>query len=232
MSEKALVLFSGGMDSTALLYHAADLYGAYNVSALSFKYGSKHNDAESSAAFKIAKHIGIERQVIVLDGLTPHLQSNLLLHGGDIPEGHYSSANMSKTVVPFRNGIMLSIAAGIAQSRGCRHLLIANHSGDHAIYPDCRGEFIKDMAAAIFAGTDGAVELQAPFTDIRKEDIITRVPKAPWHLTYSCYKGGTVHCGRCGTCFERREAFQIAGVDDPTEYLDNTPLDQIKKETE
>lgn len=146
-----------------------------------------------------------------------------LLEGADaIPEGHYADDNMRSTVVPFRNGIMLSVAAGLAESRGLRHVMLANHGGDHTIYPDCRPRFVDAMSEAIRMGTFEGLTILAPYTHITKSDIAARGKKIgmDYSLTYSCYKGGELHCGRCGTCVERREAMADAGIEDPTRYED------------
>ena len=129
---------------------------------------------------------------------------------------------MKATVVPFRNGIMLAIAAGLAESRGAAGLVIAAHSGDHAIYPDCRGEFMEAMGEAIQLGTYETMSLLRPFIALRKEDIAARGAElgVDFSRTWSCYKGEEIHCGKCGTCVERREAFAVAGISDPTEYLE------------
>ena len=133
---------------------------------------------------------------------------------------------MKQTVVPFRNGIMLSIAAGFAESLEAQALVIAAHAGDHAIYPDCRQEFMKAMGQAIGAGTYAQIELRRPFIHFTKAEIARRGHKlgVDFSKTWSCYKGGTLHCGRCGTCVERREAFMLAGLPDPTAYLEKPPL--------
>ena len=144
-----------------------------------------------------------------------------LLEGADaIPEGHYEDENMQSTVVPFRNGIMLAVAAGVAESRNLTKLLIANHGGDHTIYPDCRPEFISAMDSATNAGTYVGVRVVAPYTNITKGDI-ARIGKKlgiDYAETWSCYKGGEKHCGKCGTCVERKEALAYAGIEDTTEY--------------
>ena len=137
-----------------------------------------------------------------------------------IPDGGYDTDNMKSTVVPFRNGIMLSVACGLAESRGLKHVLIANHGGDHAIYPDCRRPFVEAMDLAMREGTYINVSILAPYTDITKADIVARGSKLGVNYadTYSCYKGGERHCGTCGTCTERKEAFAVSGVPDPTSY--------------
>jgi 7-cyano-7-deazaguanine synthase len=143
------------------------------------------------------------------------------LEGADaVPEGHYQDKNMKSTVVPFRNGIMLSIACGLAESRGLTKVLIANHAGDHAIYPDCRATFIDAMNQAMAYGTYEHINIYAPYTSLSKTDIakVGKVLGIDYSKTYSCYKGGEKHCGKCGTCVERKEALRDAGIDDPTEY--------------
>ena len=216
---KVLVLLSGGMDSTSLLYAMHDEHDV--LGALSFHYGSKHNDRELHYASYHCQQLGIDHKVIPLDFIAEHFTSDLLLSGGEIPEGHYESANMSKTVVPFRNGIMLSIAAGYAESIGADAVSIAAHSGDHAVYPDCRDSFMEAFQSAIKLGTYAQIELHSPFVGIRKEDIalIGHQHGVDFSMTYSCYKGGETHCGKCGTCVERKEAFEISKITDPTQYL-------------
>jgi 7-cyano-7-deazaguanine synthase len=221
---KVVVLLSGGMDSVAALYHASKEHEL--VGALSFDYGSKHNHKEIPFARNHAEKLGVPHQVISLGFVNEIFSSDLLQSGGEIPEGHYEEANMKATVVPFRNGIMLSITAGFAESCEAEGLVIAAHSGDHAVYPDCREKFMQSMGDAIRLGTYDGIELIRPFIDVRKEDIAARGHElgVDFSQTWSCYKGGDIHCGRCGTCVERREAFQIAGLPDPTEYLDSGPL--------
>lgn len=221
---KVIVLVSGGMDSVAALYDAAEDHEV--VGTVSFDYGSKHNHKEIPFARYHAEKLGVPHQVIPLGFVNEMFSSDLLKSGGDIPEGHYEESNMKATVVPFRNGIMLSIAAGFAESQEAEGLVIAAHSGDHAVYPDCREEFMQSMGDAIRLGTYADIQLIRPFIDVRKEDIAARGHElgVDFSQTWSCYKGGDIHCGRCGTCVERREAFQIAGLKDPTEYSDSGPL--------
>ena len=149
-----------------------------------------------------------------------YFQSSLLSGADAIPEGNYDETNMKSTVVPFRNGIMLSVACGLAESRGLKRVLMANHGGDHAIYPDCRPEFVEAMDAAMRAGTYVGVSIAAPYTNLSKADIVRRGAQlgVDYGHTYSCYRGGEHHCGTCGTCTERKEAFSEAGIPDPTEY--------------
>ena len=210
---RAVLVYSGGLDSTTLLYEYKDSIAL----AVSFDYGSKHNARELACAALNCKRLGIKHLVIPLEFMGRYFKSDLLIGGGDIPEGSYADDNMKSTVVPFRNGIMLSIAAGLAESYELDAVMLANHSGDHAIYPDCRPEFIDAMAAAIEAGTYNGVQVVSPYCNITKRDIALRGKAIgiDYSLTYSCYKGGEKHCGKCGTCVERREALE--GFD-PTEY--------------
>lgn len=210
---KAVLVYSGGLDSTTLLYEYKDSIAL----AVSFDYGSKHNKRELEYAAVNCKRLGIRHIVIPLGFMGEYFKSSLLIGGGDIPEGSYADENMKSTVVPFRNGIMLSIAAGLAESYELDAIMLANHSGDHAIYPDCRPEFIEGMATAVKAGTYNGVKLVSPYCNLTKREIALRGREigVDFSLTYSCYKGGEKHCGRCGTCTERREA--LSGFD-PTEY--------------
>lgn len=210
-----LVVCSGGMDSTVLLHWAM---ARDRVEAVTFKYGQNHCRMENAALRRTCSKLGVMLTEIDLAAVFRGFKSSLL--GGEIPEGHYASENMRSTVVPFRNGIMLSIAAGLAESRGIGHVVLGMHGGDHFIYPDCRPGFVEKMAAAVRAGTGGAVRFEAPFVDMTKADIVRLGAElgVDFKDTYSCYKGGEKHCGRCGTCVERKEAFKLAGVEDPTEY--------------
>ncbi|MBO6060376.1 MAG: 7-cyano-7-deazaguanine synthase QueC [Bacteroidaceae bacterium] len=213
----ALIILSGGMDSVTMLYEYRDRIEL----ALTFDYGSNHADNEIACARLHCERLGIRHIIIPLDFMHRYFTSSLLQGGDAIPEGHYTSENMASTVVPFRNGIMLSIACGMAESNGLKVVMIANHGGDHTIYPDCREEFIQAMSQAMTAGTDTDVRVFAPYTNITKSDIARhgRDLGLDYSETWSCYKGGKVHCGKCGTCIERREALAEAGINDTTEYL-------------
>ena len=210
---KAVLIYSGGLDSTTLLYE----YKADIALAVTFDYGSKHNAREIAYARENCKRLGIKHLVIPLAFIGQYFKSDLLLSGGEIPEGSYADDNMKSTVVPFRNGIMLAIAAGLAESYELDAVMLANHSGDHAIYPDCRPAFIDAFAAAVEAGTYNGVKVVSPYCNIDKRAIALRGKALglDYSLTYSCYKGGEKHCGKCGTCTERKEA--LAGFD-LTEY--------------
>lgn len=218
MEKDCLIVLSGGMDSVSLMYE----YKERIALAVTFDYGSNHNAREIACARENCRLLGIEHLVIPLEFIGRYFESSLLGGADAIPEGHYSSENMKSTVVPFRNGIMLSVACGLAESRGLDKVMIANHSGDHAIYPDCREGFIRAMSEAMRQGTYEGIEIFAPYTNLTKAEIAKRGAKSgvDFALTYSCYKGGEKHCGRCGTCVERREAFALAGLADPTAYQD------------
>ncbi len=217
MAEKdSVIIYSGGLDSTTLLYEERERVAL----AVTFDYGSNHAAREIACARKHCARLGIEHLVIDLAFMKQYFASSLLSGAEAIPEGNYDDENMKSTVVPFRNGIMLSVACGLAESRGLTRVLIANHGGDHAIYPDCRPSFVAAMNAAMREGTYVNVTLAAPYTDISKADIVRRGAQMgiDYGETYSCYKGGERHCGCCGTCTERKEAFREAGVPDPTVY--------------
>ncbi len=215
-TKDGLIVLSGGMDSVTLLYEYQDSLAL----AVSFDYGSKHNARELPYARLHCERLGIEHLTIPLAFIGQYFRSALLEGGGAIPKGSYDEKNMAATVVPFRNGIMLSIAAGLAESRGLTKVYLANHFGDHAIYPDCRASFIRPMHEAILQGTSNAVEVTAPYTDISKGDIARhgKLLGINYAETWSCYEGGDLQCGSCATCIERREAMQEAGIEDPTHY--------------
>lgn len=216
MEKDSVIIYSGGLDSTTLLYEERTRIAL----AVTFDYGSNHAAREIACARHHCSELGIEHLVIDLAFIKKHFNSSLLSGADDVPEGSYDEANMKSTVVPFRNGIMLSIACGLAESRGLKRVLIANHGGDHAIYPDCRPSFVDAMDGAMQAGTYDGVRLAAPYTNLTKADLVRRGVElgVDYGQTYSCYRGGERHCGTCGTCTERREAFRKAGVNDPTIY--------------
>ena len=212
----SVIIVSGGMDSITLLYDKKDEIAL----GISFDYGSNHNAKEIPFAEMHCKRLGIKHITINLDFMHQYFKSSLLQGAEAIPEGHYADENMKSTVAPFRNGIMLSIAIGIAESNHLKKVLIANHGGDHTIYPDCRPQFIQAIDAAANAGTFVNVRVEAPYTNITKGDI-ARIGKRlglDYTETWSCYKGGEKHCGKCGTCTERKEALQEAGIHDATEH--------------
>jgi len=221
---KVVVLCSGGMDSVTALYWARREHEV--VAVASFNYGAKHNDRELPFAAEHAAKFGVRHEVIALDFVNRLFASDLLKSGGAVPEGHYAAANMKQTVVPFRNAIMLSIACGFAESVGADSLVIAAHGGDHAIYPDCREDFMRAMGDAMKLGTYAGIRLLQPFIALTKGQIAAEGGKlgVDFGRTWSCYKGGAIHCGKCGTCVERREAFMQAGLSDPTVYESTPPL--------
>ena len=210
---KAILIYSGGLDSTTLLYEYKDSIAL----AVTFGYGAKHNERETACAVENCRLLGIRHMIIPLDFIGRYFKSDLLLSGGEIPSGNYDEENMKSTVVPFRNGIMLAVAAGLAESYDLDTVLIANHSGDHASYPDCRPAFIDAFDKAAEAGTYNGVRIVSPYCSLSKRDIALRGKALgiDYGKTYSCYKGGEKHCGTCGTCRERKEALE--GFD-PTEY--------------
>ncbi|MCQ2607809.1 MAG: 7-cyano-7-deazaguanine synthase QueC [Bacteroidales bacterium] len=212
----SVIILSGGMDSVTLLHEYKDSIAL----AISFNYGSKHNEKEIPFAKMHCEQLGIKHIVISMDFMQQYFSSSLLQGGEEIPEGNYNDENMKSTVVPFRNGIMLSIAAGFAENYGLKHVMMANHAGDHAIYPDCRPLFAQKMSEAIAAGTYDGITLETPYTTISKTDIAKhgKALGLDYTQTWSCYKGGAIHCGKCGTCNERKEALRDAGIEDKTVY--------------
>lgn len=214
--KNGVIVLSGGMDSVTLLHDRKDEIAL----AVTFNYGSNHNAREIECARYHCGLLGIPHIVIDLSFMGEYFKSSLLAGADSIPVGNYDDDNMKSTVVPFRNGIMLSVACGLAESEGLRHVFIANHGGDHAIYPDCRRGFIDAMSEAMEQGTYEHVDIIAPYTDITKGEIalIGKRLGVDYSHTYSCYKGGERHCGKCGTCVERMEAMKYAGIDDPTPY--------------
>lgn len=214
----SLIVVSGGMDSITLLNeYAQDI-----ALAVTFDYGQNMAQKEIPFAKLHCDRLGIKHIVIPLGFMSKYFKSSLMEGAEAIPEGHYEDENMKSTVVPFRNGIMLSIACGIAESNGLKKVMIANHGGDHAIYPDCRPEFIQTMSSAMKNGTYENIQIVAPYTNISKTDIARhgKAIRLNYAETWSCYKGGDKHCGKCGTCTERKEALRDAGIEDPTEYED------------
>ena len=221
---KVVVLCSGGMDSVTALHWARAHHTV--AAALSFDYGAKHNARELPCAADQCRSLRIPNRVVPLTFLAEAFKSDLLRTGGKIPDGHYEEQTMKKTVVPFRNGVFLSLGTGYAESLGAEAVAIAAHAGDHTIYPDCREEFLGTMAQAMEKGTYAGIRLLRPFVAMNKAAIVRRGTelRVDYARTWSCYKGGLLHCGTCGTCIERREAFLHAGVADPTPYVTTSPL--------
>ncbi|MFD4480386.1 7-cyano-7-deazaguanine synthase QueC [Streptomyces sp. NPDC058471] len=218
----AVVIASGGLDSTAAAYLLA-AQGA-SVSLLSFDYGQRHRK-ELQCAARIAGLLGAAHEVVDLTAVGRLLAGSALTDAGlVVPDGHYTDETMRITVVPNRNAIMLEVAAAVAVATKADAVAFGAHAGDHFIYPDCRPEFFERITASIRSGNEGFLadgfQLVAPFLHVTKADIVETGAglNVPFEETWSCYKGGEVHCGTCGTCTERREAFDLAGVTDPTPY--------------
>jgi 7-cyano-7-deazaguanine synthase len=227
--EKAVAVLSGGMDSTAMLYQLVTLkdYKPENVLAVSFLYGQKHAK-ELEYARKTTIKLGVQHTLVPMKFLAELLPSALTTADHDVPDGHYAEDSMAQTVVPNRNMIMISIATGLAVAHGARTVHLGVHAGDHFVYPDCRPDFIWQVSRAAYLGTLGFApedfQIVAPFMNIPKDGIVEigHECKVPWEDTWSCYKGGEYHCGTCGTCVERKEAFMLARIEDPTIYVDDT----------
>jgi 7-cyano-7-deazaguanine synthase len=217
---KTVVSFSGGMDSATLLWELTDGGRTNDVLAVSFVYGSKHNEHELVAAAEFTYRLGCRYRVVDLSGIMAGFKSDLLKSGGEIPEGHYEAESMERTVVPARNIIFASVLAGIAWSEGASQVALAVHAGDHAIYPDCRPEFVEDMGNALWEGTGKRVGLHAPYLNLTKAQILKRGLglNVPYELTRTCYTTSPIACGKCGSCQERLEAFALNSATDPLEY--------------
>ncbi len=217
---KVVAIFSGGMDSSTMLYQLRS--EGHEVKAIGFDYGQRHR-VELDAAKAIAAEAKVPYETIDLSSLAPVIagQSSQVNLEVEVPDGHYTEESMKATVVPNRNMIMLSIAVGHAISLDFDAVAYGAHAGDHAIYPDCRIEFVEAMKHVIALCDWKNVQLLTPFVDVPKDEIARIGDKleVPFGMTWSCYKGGETHCGTCGTCVERREAFELAGVEDPTRYL-------------
>lgn len=214
---KAVLIYSGGLDSTTLLYELRAR--GWELRCLGVDYGQRHRK-ELEAAAGICRELGVPFRVADLSGLKPLLAGSALTDAVPVPHGHYTADNMKLTVVPNRNMIMLSAAIAWAISSGCEAVAYAAHSGDHTIYPDCRPEFAEAMDRAAGLCDWRAIRLERPFMHYTKAEIVRRGAElgVPFERTWSCYEGSEVHCGQCGTCVERREAFALAGVADPTRY--------------
>ncbi len=218
---RTIVVCSGGLDSVTLAYKVAK--ERHLVGLLAFDYGQRHVK-ELEFAQLAAHSLGVEFRKADLSGLGGLLSGSALTDDIDVPDGHYAEQSMKITVVPNRNAIMLAIAFGYATAQKASAVAMAVHGGDHFIYPDCRPEFIQSFAQMQQYALDGLgeVSLYTPFITAGKEAIAAEGAKlqVPFQHTWSCYKGGEIHCGRCGTCVERQEAFHLAGVKDPTHYQD------------
>jgi 7-cyano-7-deazaguanine synthase len=215
---EAVLLLSGGMDSGVLLAVSSKEYK--KIHAVGFDYGSRHNVRELAMAKTLAHKYNASFTTIALPFVNELFSSSILLSGNDVPEGSYDDTNMRSTVVPFRNGIMLSVAIGLAENLEIRNVLIAAHAGDHPVYPDCRESFLNAISKAASVGTYTGVRVTAPFVSISKMRIaeIGRSIGFDFSLTWSCYKGGDLHCGKCATCNERKASLGFDRGLDPTRY--------------
>jgi len=217
---RALVLFSGGLDSTVLATQMKK--DAEETRLLSIDYGQRHAK-ELDHSQKVADHLGLAHKILKLPQLGQILGgSSLTDKSMTLPEGHYAEESMKSTVVPNRNMILLALAGGHALSLGFDTIAYAAHAGDHTIYPDCRPEFADAMDTALSLADWNTLSLHRPFVDMTKSDLVSLGAEldAPLHLTWSCYAGGEIHCGKCGTCVERKEAFALANIPDPTKYAE------------
>ena len=224
-----VVVFSGGLDSTALLmWH---LVQRHKVHALSFDYGQRHRrelDSALTITTVLRRTYAMTHSIVDLTHVGQFFGGNSQTDKSiPVPEGHYTDETMKLTVVPNRNMIMLAVATGVAIAEGAGIVSYGAHSGDHAIYPDCRPDFAAAMGIAIRKGNAPAPRLATPFINMSKSELLCIGSRlgAPFEHTWSCYKSGyEYHCGKCGTCVERREAFEHAGVPDPTKYMDKVPV--------
>lgn len=218
---KTIVVCSGGLDSVSLAHRMAAEQQL--VGLISFDYGQRHRK-ELDFAAKCAARLAVPHHIIDIAAIGGHLSGSALTDNVEVPDGHYAEETMKATVVPNRNAIMLAIAFGLAAAQKADAVAVAVHGGDHFIYPDCRPGFIDAFQRMQNEALDGyaSVKLLAPYVDVSKAAIVADGAKhgTPFAETWSCYKGGNLHCGRCGTCVERREAFHLAGVTDPTDYED------------
>lgn len=218
---KTIVICSGGLDSVTLAYKAAK--ESTLLGLVSFDYGQRHKRELGYAAIA-AKGLGVPHHILDISNVGKMLSGSALTDHVDVPDGHYAEENMKVTVVPNRNAIMLAIAYGVASAQGADRVAAAVHGGDHFIYPDCRPGFVRAFETMQNHALEGFsnISLFTPFLEKTKADIVEEGAALGVNFanTWSCYKGGEIHCGRCGTCVERREAFDIAGVTDPTVYAD------------
>lgn len=219
--KKVVVILSGGMDSTTLLYDVVATYGCANTFAISFNYGQNHSK-ELEGAKKTCEKLHVNQKIVDISFMGKDLLfgSSLVSGSDQIPEGNYDDENMKSTVVPNRNMILISMAAGYAISLDAQILFYGAHAGDHAIYPDCRPEFVTKMQEVLSLCDWKPVKLEAPYLYADKGDIavIGQHLGVDYSLTWTCYKGGEKACGKCGSCRERLEAFEKAGTTDPVPY--------------
>ena len=220
---KVVAIVSGGLDSVTLAYHLVDQ--GFEPVLISYDYGQRHSK-ELDFAKLCAQRLNVKHHLVDLKVLTSLMStSSLTSNAIEVPDGHYAEETMKVTVVPNRNAIMINVATALAVSESYSFVATGVHDGDHFIYPDCRPEFIESQTETLKLANAGFIaaefDVLAPFVNISKADIVTigGAIGVPWLETWSCYKGGDIHCGSCGTCFERREAFELASVSDPTSYM-------------
>lgn len=218
---KAFLICSGGLDSITLAYHLFHRQALQGI--ISFDYNQRHRK-EIAFAKQCAEKLDVPFHLIDISSIGTNLSGSSLTSDVDVPDGHYAEETMKLTVVPNRNAIFLSIAFGIAAANNADTVATAVHGGDHFIYADCRPDFIAAFDAMEQLSLDGQCQLYAPYVNVSKAAIVADgvINRVPFAETWSCYKGGDHHCGRCGTCVERREAFHLAGVTDPTIYDDDS----------
>lgn len=218
--EKTIVICSGGVDSTTLAYYEKKIAGL-DIHLLAFNYNQRHS-IELDNIPDISRALGVTYSIVDISSVGKSLKSALTTADIDVPVGEYTAETLQITVVPNRNAIMLSIACGMAISMGVKYVSIGVHSGDHAVYPDCRPEFIYSFQkmASIAAETLSEITVRAPFIHDSKNRIVEigKVLQVPYELTWSCYNGVKPACGHCSTCVERRKAFLDAELVDPIEY--------------
>ncbi|SNC61230.1 preQ(0) biosynthesis protein QueC [Marinobacter sp. es.048] len=219
MTDTVVVIYSGGMDSYTLLHLARDR--GYQVHALSFNYGQRHV-RELECARSVCEAQGIPHKVIDIRAMSEVMAGSSLTSDLEVPEGHYEEDSMKATVVPNRNMILLSLATGYAVTVGAGAVWYGAHGGDHAIYPDCRPEFVEKMDAVCRVANYDPVGIEAPFMTMDKGQILAEGLRLglDYSQTWTCYNGREQACGRCGSCVERLEAFAVNGVTDPLEYED------------
>jgi len=219
-----IAVVSGGMDSIAMLYQMHAI--SPDVKVLSFNYGQKHKKELDFVQYHVDNLGSLDWKVVDLTSIAQLLTKSALVGKTDVPEGHYEAESMKQTVVPNRNMIMASIAAAACINENGWLLGLGVHAGDHHIYPDCRPEFIRTLETTLHIANQGFIHPQfqvyAPWLMVSKAEIVAMGTQhgIDWAETWSCYKGGELHCGKCGTCVERKEAFVVAGVEDPTKYDD------------
>jgi len=214
---RLVLVYSGGLDSTVLLYHLQA--EGHEVHCLGVDYGQRHQ-RELRAGREVCDRLGVEYRLADLAAVRPLHAGSCLTDALEVPTGTYTLENMKSTVVPNRNMILLAVAIGWAVSLRADGVAYAAHAGDHPVYPDCRPEFAEAMARAAALCDWHPVQLLRPFIGWSKDAIVKRGAElgVPFELTWSCYQGRDRHCGRCGTCVERRSAFIRAGIPDPTDY--------------